>query len=72
MRSPELISTSDIVNFINREMLVFEAFSYDFTVMINKTGSSEIRSPCSKNATNIVAVQRYPDVNTLNINGFCL
>lgn len=70
MKSPELISTSDIV--INREMLFFEAFLCDFTVMINKAGSPEIRSPCSKYATNIVAVQRYPDVKTPNINGFCL
>ena len=39
VKSPELIPSSDIVNFIHQEMLSFDAFLCGFTVVINKAGS---------------------------------
>ena len=38
VKSPELIPSSDIVNFIHQEMLSFDAFLCGFTVVINKAG----------------------------------
>ena len=41
VKSQELIPALDIVNFIHREILSFDAFLCGFTVVINKAGSPD-------------------------------
>ena len=72
VKSPELIPASDIVNFIHRDILSFDAFLRGFTVVINKNGSSDAGSLYSKYVINVVTGQRSVEVKALNINGFCL
>ena len=71
VKSPELIPVSDI-SFIHREILSFDAFLCGFTVVINKDGSPDSGSLCSKYAINVVTGQRSFEVKALNISGFCL
>ena len=72
VKSPELILALDIVNFIHREILSFDAFLCGFTVVINKGGSPDTNSLCSMYAINVVTGQRSLEVKALNISGFCL
>ena len=72
VKSPELIPASDTVNFIHRKILSFDASLCDFAVMINKAGSPDTGSLCSKYVINVVTGQRSLEVKALNIGGFCL
>ena len=72
VKSPELIPASDIVNFIHREIQSFDAFLCGFTVVINKAGSPDAGSLCSKYVINVVTGQRSFEVKALNISGFSL
>ena len=72
VKSPELIPASDIVNFIHREVLSFDAFLCGFTVVINKVGSPDAGSLCSKYVINVVTGQTPFELKALNISGFCL
>ena len=72
VKSPELIPASDIVHFIHREILSFDAFLCGFTVVINKAGSPDAGSLCSKYVINVVTGQRSFEVKALNISGFSL
>ena len=60
VKSPVLIPASNIVNFIHREMLSFDAFLCGFTVVISKkTGLPDAGRLCSKYVINVVT-DRYP------------
>ena len=72
VKSPEFIPASDIVNFIHREILSFDAFLCGFTVVINKAGSPDAGSLCSKYVINVVTGQKSFEVKDLNISGFSL
>ena len=72
VKSPELIPASDIVNFIHRERLSFNAFLCGFIVVVNKAGSPDAGSLCSKYVINMVTGQRSFEVKALNISGFSL
>ena len=62
VKSPKLIPASDIVSFIHREMLSFDAFWCGPTVVINKAGSPDAGSLCSKYVINVVTGQRSFEV----------
>ena len=72
VKSPELIPASDIVNFTQRKIISFDAFLSGFTIVINKAGSPDTGSLCSKYVINVLTGQRSLKVKSLNISDFCL
>ena len=70
VKSPKLIPASDIVSFIHREMLSFDAFWCGLTAVINKAGSPDAGSLCSKYVINVVTGQKSFEVKDLNISAF--